>query len=451
MRRLLWKEFRERWGWGLLWVLMILGASHFGQLIPFWGEGDTSNVLIWRLNGLWRVFWNFVFWLMPVVVGYTVWLQEAKHAKAAYPSAPPVAWHYLFLAKLLFGGVIMVGALLLAALVFRLTCHEVYRPFATPMHLLTGAWPFAWKMGLIYFALLSHAAPDLVIRERHRLSAISARLFSAVAGLGGIMLTMHFGIHSVLPFPVPTPLSLAAHWSVPLALVLFGLLAVMHQGISLTGRERSVLASISLLCLAVYGTILFLLAPQMQQNRWTAVQYRVSPDGAFLAMEYEQTLNAQERKTQRSDRTRYSELLIMRRTDLSPIMRIHGTAKGEISYFSWMSDQSLIVHRLNQADEFVNVINRSAHPLPDARYGFSSPDHRLLVVMRSAVQEGKELLFLDAVSGQIVQRAVTLPHEVRTLWWQSHDTIGYMGKDDTRHFIRVPGGAQAETPAGEGR
>jgi hypothetical protein len=139
MRRLLWKEWRERWPWALAVVLATVGTSVFAHGQRCCGQAQPA----------------FTPWLLlPAVVsllfGMGAYASESVVARAHFVFARPLPWSRLLGAKLLFAGIILLGSPLLAGFVLRLTLPAAYAPFMTPAHLLAGVGDVALVLGAAY-------------------------------------------------------------------------------------------------------------------------------------------------------------------------------------------------------------------------------------------------------------------------------------------------------------
>jgi len=139
MRRLLWKEFRERRWWALIWFLSIFSISLFGGGQAFYGEREMLPTLYLPLP-----------LVISLLVGTGAYAGELANGRAQSVFSRPITPRALLAAKLLFAIVICLGAPLLAAAVAWCIAPESYRHLMTPSSLLSGALGAAWKYGLVY-------------------------------------------------------------------------------------------------------------------------------------------------------------------------------------------------------------------------------------------------------------------------------------------------------------
>ena len=146
MTRLLWKEFRERRGWFLCWVLcnVLIALCAHGQ--SFCGEGS-------HLNSGWQV----LSLLMAFFVSAGGYTSELEAQRVNFFFSRPLRWHTILLAKLLSSAVLLLGAPLLAAGIFCLMNPE-YAPLMTLPHVLAGVLRFAVPMSLPFLFGLACSA-----------------------------------------------------------------------------------------------------------------------------------------------------------------------------------------------------------------------------------------------------------------------------------------------------
>jgi hypothetical protein len=139
MKRLFWKEFRERRWWALVWFLSIVGTSLFAGGQAFFGEGRIHPHPAQAL---------------PLAIGLLVGLggysSELAHGRAQSVFSRPISGMKLLVVKILFGAIIALAAPLLAAVIEGIIAPAHYRHLISGPDLLLGALGPAWKNGLIY-------------------------------------------------------------------------------------------------------------------------------------------------------------------------------------------------------------------------------------------------------------------------------------------------------------
>ena len=138
MRRLLWKEWRERGIWFLLWTLAVVGLSAFGMGQRFTGALADQSMWVFLLSGL---------DLLSGLLGYS---SELVGERAVFLYSRAMLWKPLLVAKVLPGLLVTLISTVLGAVTCRLAAPAVYLPFVTPAHLLQGASETAGIAGASY-------------------------------------------------------------------------------------------------------------------------------------------------------------------------------------------------------------------------------------------------------------------------------------------------------------
>jgi len=139
MRRLLWKEFRERRLWGATWVASVVGVGALAHAGYIGGMGQLSP-------------WIKLPYFVSLAAGASAYVSELTGNRSAFAFSRPVSWKMMMLAKLLYGILIAVVAAALGAIAFRIFCPQEYLAFATFPQLVGGAGRLAWMMGSVYLA-----------------------------------------------------------------------------------------------------------------------------------------------------------------------------------------------------------------------------------------------------------------------------------------------------------
>lgn len=138
MKRLLWKELREKWIWFLALAASVIGPILYGDRYFFLGDAHS----------LWIILPS----LVALGLGASAYSSELAGGTADFVRSRPVSWKKTLAAKIIVGAVYLLAAAILAAGVYRLTCPEQYIPFADPVSLVIGAGIAALFMGLGYLS-----------------------------------------------------------------------------------------------------------------------------------------------------------------------------------------------------------------------------------------------------------------------------------------------------------
>ncbi|HEY3380103.1 MAG TPA: hypothetical protein VGL77_21725 [Armatimonadota bacterium] len=144
MKRLLWKEWRERWLWFVLWFVAVLGTAALGEGQQFCGSGSTplSSWIVLPAG-------------LAALAGLRGYNSELQGNRATFLYSRAQLWGRLLAAKALPGLGVAVVAAALGALVCRVTAPAAYLPFVTPAHLAQGALEMAGITGGLYLLGLS--------------------------------------------------------------------------------------------------------------------------------------------------------------------------------------------------------------------------------------------------------------------------------------------------------
>lgn len=227
MKRLLWKEFREQWVWGIILAvsLVVLGALAHAQ--RFAGMSFSIIGLMVYVP------------IISVIVGAGAYSSELTGNRADFVYTRPIPWHRLLLAKVLFGVITVISSAMISSIIIRFTTPAPYLPFATPMNLLSGAIPLmvvaliAYFVGLCFSTTLPGIAGGVI-------ALISSIFIILIAGVASADVK---GEHAIIYF-----------W-----LIIGGLLGAIYAGIktvksglTLPTRDRVIrFACIYMLFLAV--------------------------------------------------------------------------------------------------------------------------------------------------------------------------------------------------------
>jgi|GEM_PF-2123667 len=178
MKRLLWKEFRERGWWALAWALAILGISLFSHGQSFYGE---QTMLTSPLQALPLI--------LGLLAGAGAYSSELARSHSVF--SRPITPRTLLAAKLLFAAIVCLGAPLLAAVITWCVAPEPYRHLATPSNMLLGALGVAWKYWLVY--LLGLSCSVVVPSLAGGILTLAAALLPLIAALALVDLYLFSG------------------------------------------------------------------------------------------------------------------------------------------------------------------------------------------------------------------------------------------------------------------
>ncbi|HOF86500.1 MAG TPA: hypothetical protein PLZ36_00165 [Armatimonadota bacterium] len=455
MRRLLWKELRERGWWGLAWAAAILGVALFAHGQAFVGD-RAEMALPWYLLPL----------TLALLTGAGGYASDTAHGRAGFLCARPVSPWQILGGKLLFGALVAFGVPLLAAAIFYGTCDAVYRPFVTLPHVLAGVGDIGGKMGACYLlGLASSLVVPGVLGSLLTLSSVFIVAFAA-AILSQLYLSAHqFAyIHPFAPTSSAVdPQAAFTHEARALALLvavaLGGVIAVIaaaaplaRVGLTLDTGERikrfvgAFLPIYAGLWLA--GALLPVrwLAPALLRTEMTVAA--VSPSGQYAFVVHQRRFNPLGTANDLSADTFGSWGTVVALDSASVVAPVpaYGGDPREIFYHWWWApDDTAFYHQpydtaVRMFDPHhrqwrERVIDRGFH-LFTARL---SPDGRYLLTrllqggerMRMHLHPGHSLAAFDLRADRRfrpIQVGAGPPGFAVALgdyWWQTADTIGY--------------------------
>jgi len=158
MRRLLWKEWKERWLWIALWIVT-------GAVTTALGKGQFTCGEQWQTTSSWM----FVIPLTAMLAGLGGYGSELHGGRATFLYSRPVTWKQLLAAKLLLGFVAVIGSGIVSALAGCLLLPEEYHSLITPHSLAVGALIMAgftagaYLLGLAFSTVLPGVAGGLLV------------------------------------------------------------------------------------------------------------------------------------------------------------------------------------------------------------------------------------------------------------------------------------------------
>ncbi len=315
MRRLLWKEWRERRLWALSLAASILYVSLYAQGQNCFGE----------LNFPWTN-WQALPLMLALLTGAGAYASELSGERATFAFSRPISLRAMLCAKLLFGAIIFIGVPLLAALLLRFTIPAPLQHLATPVHLLTGAWTMTWPLAVCYLfglgcSVMSPRLPGSILVIAATAAVLAIALALAPLCSNGNVPGSYFASSM---FSLGTWLG-----------VLCAGLSVAYFGLTLGAKERlQRFAPIYIGILLGLGLIGMLLPGQWTERllwHWTPISTNISPGGSYALVYYEQHFKPFDyffsgdlRQEQEAQSNFARRLLIIRIAERAIVQEIYG-------------------------------------------------------------------------------------------------------------------------------
>lgn len=419
MRRLLWKELREKWLW-----LLLLVASTSGLILCH----DAYFFLGKSWSG-----WGLLSVLAALGLGTSAYSTELAGGAADFIRSRPVSWKKMLLAKVILGFAFLIFTALLATLVFRVTCPPQYLRFADLSHLLTG---FGIAMAFLGCAYIAGFVCSVVLP----------------GPLGGMLLvaaipTSYFLWQYCLQQAHAQP---RAYWSGYLIVIgaLVASVLISRFGLTLP-TARKVTRYLSVIAVFVLiGLPLDYCVKSDPLFSGTYTYWNISEDGKYAALEQ------QHHGLNNRDYVRHSYFVrlsdgtkaptVWPDDSLAPSYWHRGTLAvvyGKDGVQGAESDRvenhnTLWMGRMDASGRLHHIM----YPLN--RYGefnfaiVPSPSGRLIMVAAAMDKDWNQRLtfaVMDSMRpiGGVVEGAV------RDYWWQSETEVGYTDRKGKRHFLRV--------------
>jgi len=451
MTRLLWKEFRERRLWALVWAVAILGVSLFGQGQAFCGERE----LFFR-PGLW------VPVLLAVLVGAGTYAGELIGDRATFTFSRPIDWRALLAAKLLFGAILVFGTPLLAALCFRLSSPAAYHPLMTPAHVLVGVWGVGWKLGAGYlFGLACSVVKPGFAGGMMTVTATFLGLLVLEILLVSLVVMPYYSTHpDANPFGgfVNVMVPCLAAWVAALCaaapITRFGL----TQGVDVRIKRFALTYGVVLLGIGALG----IAVPKGWMDalllRWVPATTIISPSGKYALVGYDRNpfgwhilgdygemgANPQGRRAH-----------IIRLSDGVSVMELTGNDAYAMTGFKpwhWVSDDCAYFHDydIQTRRQWLCIVHPSARAITrigtvENRQELLSPDSAHLLRMQYLGGVPKRVATKYTLS--VIDLATAREHTLGTVavdnaqygspWWQNNAEIGYQNEQKERRMIRL--------------
>jgi len=446
MRRLLWKEFRERRWWALAWALVILGISLFGHGQSFYGE---RAILTSPLQALPCV--------IGLLVGAGAYAGELARSQSVF--SRPIDWRILLGSKLLFAAAICLGAALLATVNTWIVEPAPYRHLATPSNMLLGALGVVWLYWLFY--LLGLTCSTVISGLAGGILTLVAAFLPLIAAMA--LLEAYIpGWYGSSPSSIANNLHLYAGrggWFVGawLGITVAGLL-MTRFALVLSNDER--IKRFTLIYLPIFlicGIAGLLLPPRLTArlflHREVGSTY-VSPQGQYaLVTEVRRPFNFVYLPISNPGASFGSARYLVRMRDRQrlPVPTIDIEWEQWNWNWEWITDKIACVYVLSGERLYLIYPEKNAARVISLagkirRLHATSPDGRLLPVEvqcerqpfpeARVVESYRKVEVIDLQTGQILNEWKIGPKQYY-LWWRDGDTLGYRSWDIYVQYWRI--------------
>ncbi|MHB9023800.1 MAG: hypothetical protein ACYC7E_06430 [Armatimonadota bacterium] len=263
MRRLLWKEWNERWIWLLMWALAVIITAALG--VGQRGLGKETAQSSWAMLSA----------LFALLAGLGAYGSELVGERATFLYSRALSWKQLFFTKVLLGLAVALLAPVLGAIAFRLAAPAEFHPFMTPAALALGALEMAGISGAAYLIGLgcSIVFPGL-----------AGGLLTILLWWGGIA-AIGFSIYEIAPDTAPFFIAVFC-----LSSPFFAGIVLARFGLTVRRSIRLIRFAMIVLIFAFVGIILDFVPPiqrrlQAWQNDNGFQDISISPSGTFASIE----------------------------------------------------------------------------------------------------------------------------------------------------------------------
>lgn len=415
MKRLLWREFREKWYWVPLLTAAASAPILFKDGYTFIGDLNIDRLIQWMLLPA----------SLAALFGLGAYSSELARSTADFLFSRPISWKKMTAAKLITMLWIVIMAAMVSAVVYRIMCPVPYIKFATPLRLGEGIGISAGVMIVGYFigAIFSVALPGTIGALT---TLIAAAVFCATVFIGIGSLIEQAGIRKLME-----PETFEPVWSFA-GLIIGALVAaviISRFGITLSTAAR----------VKRYALIFILIALLLSLLDWnptTRISYLsskeldrgmvLSPDGRFAVL--------------LSDLPQRAGLKIelLRLCDRKKVILPFRGVNDITWSITWAADGKLFMYRnLDTEHSSINVVWMTAcgrlciksitAPPILYQYELLSPDHKI-AILRSYENKSRKtkLLFLDVMRCRLLKCEVMLDRlGLEGIWWRSNTEIGY--------------------------
>ncbi|MDO8586028.1 MAG: hypothetical protein Q7T82_03215 [Armatimonadota bacterium] len=413
MRRLLWKEFREKWLWFPALTLSLVGPTAFGKSLMFFGDEPSP--------------WFAASMGVALLLGAASHSREIAGEAASFLRSRPISWKKATLAKIPISLVTIVTASFIAAVVFRLRCPSDYVALVTAGQLWRGACFTVLTLGCTYLAgfVCSIALPGV-------LGGVLTFLAVAIpAALQGMIYEASFKNTTVAWSAYAWVLGAVIAC---LAIVRFGLTLPLKQRIK---RFAAVLAAI-----VAIGVVLDFASPHKPNlvilPGFAALS--LSPDGNYALAEV--------------TGVRFFQPRMIEHVIVSTTTGERGRFRLPPDYYAedprWTSNSVLYavrqnrlwVARLADGKVIVRSLKLGGHSKEYYVQGgdLVSPAGRFLALYRNFPSHSWQIEIFDMEGVRQVGRY----YEAYVPWWQSNTEIGYVDAKGERHIVNVLNGREVK-------
>lgn len=404
MRRLLWKELRER-----RLMLLVLVASTSG-LIAF----GNYHVMLNSVDSA----WIFLSVFAALCLGAGTYSSELAGGAADFARSRPISWKSMLAAKLLVGLGFVLVATLLMALTFRMVCPAQYLRFANPIDLAPSLAQAFGMMGTAY--LLGFVCSIALPSTMGGVAVVFLVWFSCLLEI------MYYQLHELV---------IISGWSLSLRFVGAGVATVLISrfGLTLPTGWRTARLSVIVLVFAIVGIPLNFTVPDSSfSKRSRDMSVSLSPTGKYAAVTSRETARAAQ------PRTYLVRIADGRRAALG-LANDDILASSVYWYKNTVATSNGGVFRVGRMDSSGRLraitiraegSGSAATPIrqtPAGRYIMRAP------LYANGARTPVTVVDLDKMR----ELRVSLGPDINDYWWQSDTEIGYLDRTGF-HIARVP-------------
>jgi ABC-type transport system involved in multi-copper enzyme maturation permease subunit len=402
MRRLLWKELRERWIWLVPLSATTAGIVAIGDPYFFRAGFDTQ--------------WSFLSVLTALIFGTTAYSSELAAGVADFSRSRPTSWWKLLLAKIIIAAAILLVTAVLAAIVFRLACPAQYVQFAGFAELARGVGRALLVMGIP--CLLGFVCSTVLPGG----FALLVYFIVVVSCLLEVLVYNVFDLHIKSVFSFFFRFAGAAVATVLIA----------RFGLTLAGTQRltrflAIVGVSALIGVPLNLTVKFDPFP----GKRAVNSYSISADGRYAAVE-----------TIRPATGYHSYLVRLSDGKRAPTSWGSGVVDGPSAV--WHKDAFAAITGDGRLSTF-RMLSSGRLRCEDISLGSGcgtaltqSPGGRFVIVVTDSRQRpGSGLLFADLERLRLL--APRIESGVTDYWWQSDKEVIYIDARGQRHAIHLEG------------
>ena len=445
MRRLIWKELREKRLWALLLFASVAGVVVFDDGYTFCGE---------EFGG-----WIAISFVAAFLLGGSSYSSELAGGRADFLYSRHISWKKVLLAKLLVGLGAVVVAVVASAVVYRLLCPVPLLPFATPTELAKGA---AIAMGIMAIAYAVGFLCSIV------LPGVFGSMLVTFAMAATIGITVYI-LAELDPYPNDAQgFGLFGGWVLGaiVATIVTARFGLTLSTVSRVGRYALITGLIGVVVgVAAFQTAGVAKLKLFDSSDRSYYSLSSSPDGRYSIVHYVNFGNPtppDNTEVQLVRRVDDSRLVLTGHIVASPANRYE---YGWVQQCYWVDNTNAVtlVKGVKKV-EFVHIkddggpltkaaVTVQATPCDVRSILVPSPDRKLAIMVSGSrmtevwgvsmsnlwEKTGADgvhgrLVILDALTG----RKLTEPiRSVRSFWWQSDTEVAYVKADGVRHIVKI--------------